>query len=214
MARDISLMSQSEVAEVAEPPILGRGGSSSMPQKCNPVGCAIVLANAIRVPALVSVMLSAMPQEHERALGGWPAEWETLPEIFLLTSGALSQMKQIISGLRIDPQKMLANLEATQGLIYAEPLSTALAKSIGKAAAHEIVERACRKAIEQNRHLRELVLCDSEINAHLSVDVLKMLFDPQPHVHAAAKMVDQALVTVQHAVSALSKESEACPLRS
>src|SRR5262249_50100614 len=124
MARDISLMTQSEVAEVAEPSAPGRGGSSSMPPKRNPVGCATVLAAATRIPALVSVLLSAMTQEHERGLGGWQAEWETVPEILLLTSGALSQMRQVMVGLRVDSQRMRANLDATRGLIYAEAVST------------------------------------------------------------------------------------------
>ena len=90
IARDISLMSQTEVGEALEPSAPGRGGSSTLPHKRNPVGCAVVLAAAIRVPALVSTMLAAMVQEHERGLGGWHAEWETLPEICLLAAGALS----------------------------------------------------------------------------------------------------------------------------
>src|SRR6516225_9071848 len=111
MARDIALLTQSEVAEVAEPLAPGRGRSSSMPQKRNPVGCAMVLAAATRLPALVSVLLAAMTQEHERGLGGWQAEWETLPEVFHLTSGALAQMRHIIAGLRVDAARMSANLE-------------------------------------------------------------------------------------------------------
>src|SRR5262245_58805351 len=156
MARDIALMTQSEVAEVAEPAVPGRGGSSSMPQKRNPVGCATVLAAATRIPALVSVLLAAMTQEHEGGLGGWQAEWETVPEIFLRTSGALSQMRQVIAGLRIDAERMRANLEATRGLIYAEAVSTAVARAIGQAAAHNLVERACRIAQETRRHLQEV----------------------------------------------------------
>src|SRR5262249_59490189 len=102
MAGDIALLTQSEVAEVAEPSAPGRGGSSSMPQKRNPVGCASVLATATRMPALVSVLLAAMTQEHERGLGGWQAEWETVPEVFLLASGALAQMRYTIEGLLVD----------------------------------------------------------------------------------------------------------------
>jgi 3-carboxy-cis,cis-muconate cycloisomerase len=193
MARDIALMTQSEVAEVAEPSAPGRGGSSSMPQKRNPVGCATVLAAATRVPALVSVLLSAMAQEHERGLGGWQAEWETVPEVFLLTSGALSQMRQVIVGLRVDSQRMRANLDATRGLIYAEAVGTALARAVGRAAAHQLVERACQDALAKGHHLREVVSGDAEITGHLSAAELKSLFDPQPHVRAAARLVDQAL---------------------
>src|SRR5262249_47934832 len=150
------------VAEVAEPSAPGRGGSSSMPQKRNPVGCATVLATATRMPALVSALLAAMTQEHERGLGGWQAEWETVPEILLLTSGALSQMRHLIGGLRVDAERMRANLDATRGLIYAEAVSTALARAMGHAAAHKQVERACRQALEEGRQLREVVLGDAE----------------------------------------------------
>jgi 3-carboxy-cis,cis-muconate cycloisomerase len=197
IARDISLLAQTEIAELAEPAASGRGGSSSMPQKCNPVGCAVVLANATRVPALVSVMLAAMPQEHERGLGGWHAEWETLPEIFLLTHGALTQMRHVIGGLQVDTARMSANLEATRGLIYAESVSTALARALGKAAAHQLVERACRRAAEERSHLREVVLADAEITAHLPDAEIKSLFTPARHVRAAARLVDRALAAAK-----------------
>src|SRR5262249_26768796 len=155
IARDISMMAQSEIGEVAEPTSPRRGGSSSMPQKQNPIGCSVVLAAATRVPALVSVMLAAMPQEHERGLGSWQAEWETLPEIFELTAGALAHMRHIIAGLVVDPDRMRANLEATGDLIFAESVSVALTSSIGRAAAHALVQRACRQAIEQRRNLQQ-----------------------------------------------------------
>jgi 3-carboxy-cis,cis-muconate cycloisomerase len=206
MARDLALMSQSEVGEVAEPALPGRGGSSSMPQKRNPVGCATVLATATRTPALVSVLLSAMTQEHERGLGGWQAEWETLPEILLLTSGALSQMRQVMVGLRVDAERMRANLDLTGGLIYAEAVSTALARAIGHAAAHQRVERACRHAREQRRPLQEVILGDAEITEHLSAAELTSLFDPQQHVRAAARLVDQALAAVRGSISSSPTE--------
>jgi 3-carboxy-cis,cis-muconate cycloisomerase len=211
MARDIALLTQSEVAEVAEPSAPGRGGSSSMPQKRNPVGCATVLAAAIRLPALVSVLLSAMTQEHERGLGGWQAEWETLPEVFLLTSGALSQMQQVVVGLRVDTERMWANLDATGGLSYAEAVSTALARAIGRAAAHERVESACRRAREEVRHLLEVVLGDPEITEHLSATELKSLFDPERHVRAATRLVDGALAAASSAISSSPTEGVSCP---
>jgi 3-carboxy-cis,cis-muconate cycloisomerase len=210
MARDIALLTQSEVAEVAEPSAPGRGGSSSMPQKRNPVGCATVLAAAVRLPALVSVLLSAMMQEHERGLGGWQAEWETLPDVFLLTSGALCQMRQVVVGLRVDTERMWANLDATGGLIYAEAVGTALARAIGRAAAHERVESACRRAREIGRHLLEVVLSDSEIAEHLSADELKSLFGPQPHVRAAARLVDRALAAASSTLSSSPTEGVSC----
>src|SRR3984893_15658230 len=111
IARDISLLMQSEVAEVAEPSVPGRGTSSSMPQKQNPVACATVLAAATRAPGLVAALLSAMPQEHERGLGGWHAEWETLPDLFLLASGAASHMSTAIEGLDVNADRMLDSID-------------------------------------------------------------------------------------------------------
>ena len=210
MARDVALLTQSEIAEVAEPAAAGRGGSSSMPQKANPVGCATVLAAATRVPALVSTMLSAMPQEHERGLGGWQAEWETLPELFLLTSGALRDAEQIASGLRINALRMRQNLDATHGLIYAESVSAALARGVGHATAHALVERACRRAAEGQHPLFEIVSADPEITAHLPPAELKSLFDPEPYVQAAARLVDQALAIARRE-SSEPPETTPCP---
>ena len=145
----------------------GQGGSSTMPHKRNPVGCAVVLAAAIRVPALVSVILTAMVQEHERGLGGWHAEWETLPEICTLTAGALAQMTQILEGLSIDVTRMSENLAATRGLILAEAVAMALGKHIGRLPAHHLLEQACRSAADQKRHLRDVLMEDTQVKAHL-----------------------------------------------
>jgi 3-carboxy-cis,cis-muconate cycloisomerase len=193
MARDIALLSQSEIAEVAEPATPGRGGSSSMPQKQNPVGCAVVLAATARVPQLVSTMLAAMPQEHERGLGGWHAEWETLPEIFELTAGALAQMRHVIAGLTVNIDRMQANLDASGGLLYAEAVSVALAQKIGRAAAHTLVERACRRAADEGRNLRELLADDLEIVSVLSAAEIDDLFDPQRHTTTAARLVEKVV---------------------
>jgi 3-carboxy-cis,cis-muconate cycloisomerase len=151
------------------------------------------------------VLLAAMTQEHERGLGGWQAEWETVPEVLLLTSGALSQMQHILAGLRVDAERMRANLDATRGLIYAEAVSTALARALGHATAHQLVERACRQALETRRHLQEVVLSDPEITGHLSAGELQSLFDPRLHVRAAARLVDQALAA---ATAGLSSRTE------
>jgi len=208
IARDIALMSQSEVGEVAEGTAPGRGGSSSMPQKRNPVGCAAVLATATRMPGLVSTMLAAMVQEHERGLGGWQAEWEVLPEMMCLTAGALAQMRQIIGGLRVDTDRMRENLEVTRGLIYAEAVSGALAKKIGHAAAHAVVERACRRAAEEGRHLREVVSGDAEILAYLAAGELGALFEPEAHVRAAVRLVERAMAAAAAYCAGSRKEGE------
>lgn len=213
IATDIGLMAQSEVAEVAEPLAPGRGGSSTMPQKHNPVGCAAIRATAIRIPGLVSTLLAVMPQEHERALGGWQAEWETLPEIFLLASGALVQARQLIGGLQVYPARMQANLEATSGQIYAESVSTALAKEIGPAEARKCVEHACRIALAKGCHLRVWVLQDPQIAPHFSPPELAALFEPQQHTRAAARLVDRALAATAGVVSSSPAKEVPWPLQ-
>ncbi len=195
IARDISLMMQTEVAEAFEPTTVGRGGSSTMPHKRNPVGAAVVLAAAMRVPALVSTMLTAMVQEHERGLGGWHAEWETLPEICKLAAGALSRTRETVTGLEIDAPRLRENLQATRGLIYAEAVAMALAKHIGHEAAHKLVENACREVVAQERPLHDVLAEDAAINAGLSPADLAKLFEPENYLGAAEKFVERVLAT-------------------
>jgi 3-carboxy-cis,cis-muconate cycloisomerase len=193
IAKDISLHSQTEVAEVFEPAEKGRGGSSTMPHKRNPVASAAVLSAAVRVPGLVSTMLTSMVQEHERGLGGWHAEWETLPEIVSLSAGALGQMAEVVPKLEIDAERMRENLECTRGLIFAEAVSMALAEKMGKAAAHEFVEVACQKARSEKRHLRDVILSDARAKAHLSVADVDGLFDPEKYLGVANVFVDRVV---------------------
>jgi 3-carboxy-cis,cis-muconate cycloisomerase len=193
IARDISLMAQTEVSEVAEPAAPGRGGSSTMPQKRNPVGSAVVLAAAIRVPALVSVMLTSMVQEHERGLGGWHAEWETLPEICTLTAGALAHLTQVLSGLEINPAKMNANLEVTHGLILAEAVAVALGEKIGRMPAHKIVEKASRRAVETSQSFQAVLMEDAEIRKHFSAEDIKRLLEPKNYTGSAEAMIEKVL---------------------
>ena len=193
IAKDISLHSQTEVAEVFEPAEKGRGGSSTMPHKRNPVASAVVLSAALRVPGLVSTLLTAIVQEHERGLGGWHAEWETLPEIVSLSAGALHQIVAIIPKLEIDAERMRQNLEATHGLIFAEPIAMALAEKMGKAAAHEMVEGACRKAQQERRHLRDIILGDQQARAQLSAVDMEGLFNPRNYLGMAEAFVDRVV---------------------
>jgi 3-carboxy-cis,cis-muconate cycloisomerase len=193
IAKDISLHSQTEVAEVFEPAEKGRGGSSTMPHKRNPVASAVVLSTAVRVPGLVCTMLTAMGQEHERGLGGWHAEWETLPEIVSLSAGALHQMADLVPKLEIDTVRMRENLEATRGLIFAEAITMALAETTGKPAAQEIVETACERARKEKRHLRDLILGDGHAKAHLSTSDVDGLFDPQKYLGTAEEFVDRVV---------------------
>jgi 3-carboxy-cis,cis-muconate cycloisomerase len=193
IARDISLEMQTEVGEVFEPSGEGRGGSSTMPQKRNPTTCAVVLAAAARVPALTSTMLTAMPQEHERGLGGWQAEWETLPEIVRLSAGALHQLADTVAGLEIDKKRMRENLELSRGLIYAEAVSMALGAKVGKKDAHEMLEAASRKASSRQEHLRNVLLAEPAITAQLSAAEIDRLFDPLNYIGVADEFIDRAI---------------------
>jgi 3-carboxy-cis,cis-muconate cycloisomerase len=193
MARDISLHMQIEIAEVFEPGGEGRGGSSTMPHKRNPVSCAVVLAAATRVPGLVSTMLSAMVQEDERGLGNWQAEWETLPEIFRLTGGALHQIVTIVPHLEIDAARMKRNLDATYGLIFAEAVAMALANRIGRSDARKLLDAASRKARESGKHLREVLAQDRAVTEVLSPAELDRLFAAENYLGAAERWIDRVI---------------------
>lgn len=193
IAQDIALMMQTEVGEAFEPAAKGKGGSSTMPHKRNPVGCAVVLAAAIKVPALVSVMLSAMTQEHERGLGGWHAEWETLPEICMLSGGALAHLITIMEGLEIDTARMRANLDARHGLILAEAVSAALAASLGRGAAHALVEEACKLAVKQRQPLHTVLEQDAQVTKYLTKADLQRLLDPANYLGASGVFVGRVL---------------------
>jgi 3-carboxy-cis,cis-muconate cycloisomerase len=191
IARDISLHMQTEIAEISEPAAEGRGGSSTMPHKRNPVSAGVVLSAATRVPGLVSTMLSATVQEDERGLGNWHAEWETLPQIFRLTGGALHQMAATIPHLEIDTEHMRRNLDATQGLIYAEGVAMALGSHLGKSAAQTLVESASRQVRESGKHLREVLAQTTAVTEHLKASDLDKLFVPENYLGAAEEFVDR-----------------------
>ncbi len=197
IARDISLMSQTEVAELSELSAPGRGGSSSMPHKRNPVGSAAVLSAATRVPALVATLLSAMPNEHERALGGWQSEWETLPEIVSLSAAALAHLRSVIDGLHVDTERMRQNIDASRGMVMAESVALALATSLGRAQAHQIVEAACHKAYAENSDLLTVLQTEPEVVGVLSKQRLVQLFDPLSYVGEAGSFVDRVLEAYQ-----------------
>jgi 3-carboxy-cis,cis-muconate cycloisomerase len=144
-ARDISLMMQFEVSEAAEPAGAGRGGSSTMPHKRNPIGAALVLAAATRAPHLAATVVAAMPQEHERALGGWQAEWPALTSLFDALGSAVEAMLEVSSGLTVDADNMQASIDATSGMVLAERATFLLAEEMGKEKAAILVEKALAK---------------------------------------------------------------------
>jgi 3-carboxy-cis,cis-muconate cycloisomerase len=195
IAHDLSLHMQTEVAELSEPSAPGRGGSSTMPQKQNPVACAAILAATASVPGLVSTILSAMPQDHQRGLGNWHAEAPTVTEIVRLSAGALHHLAAIAPNLQINATCMRENLERTHGLIYAEAVSIALAEKLGRAAAHQKVEAACAAATKSGRHLREVLSSQSELSALLSPVDLDLLFNPLNYVGSSSIFIDAILET-------------------
>jgi len=192
-AKDIALLMQGEIGEVSEPTKEGRGGSSTMPHKHNPVGSAVVLAAAARVPGLVATLLVAMPQEHERGLGLWQAEWETLPEIFRLTAAALSRSIEIADGLEVHRARMRANLDAMLGLPLSEAVSLALAPKIGRTAAHAIVRKASSEAVRTNQPLGTILRTIPEVVEHLSENEIQRLMDPAEYLGSARRFIERVL---------------------
>lgn len=197
IARDVALMNQTEVAELAEPTAAGRGGSTTLPHKRNPVGCAAVLAAATRMPALVSTMLSGMANEHERALGGWQAEWDTLPDIASLCAAALTRMREVIEGLDVNVARMRSNMDTTRGLVMAEPVALALAARLGRAQAHQLVEAACHTALAEGRTLLQVLQSNATVMSALSSDRLAALFDPLSYLGETGAFVDRVLAAHQ-----------------
>lgn len=185
MAQDILLLSQNEIAEVAEPAGGGRGGSSTMPHKRNPVGSALALAAAHRVPGLVSSFLSAMVQEHERAAGGWQAEWSIISAVVQSTGLAIACMAEVAEGLTVDEERMRANIEATNGIIFAERASVLLGKIIGRDKAHKLLEQASSRSVATRRRLSHVLAEIPEASQHLTAAELRDLENPGHYLGAA-----------------------------
>ncbi len=195
-ALDFALLAQSEVAEVAEPHAEGRGGSSTMPQKRNPIACEAILAATRVVHALAPAMYAAMAHEHERAAGGWQSESLILPQCFTLTAGALERARVIAEAMAVDTGRMLANLSAKQGLIMAESLAAALTPSMGRARAHRTVERIANRAIDEGRNLRDTAEADSELRRHLDVAKIDRALEPSSYLGAAGEFADRVIAII------------------
>ena len=193
IARDLALLAQTEVGEATE---AQGGGSSTMPQKQNPVGASVVLAASVRAPGLVATMLAAMPQEHERGLGGWQAEWVVLPELLLLTAGAARILADVLETLRIDATRMRKNLDLTKGLVLAEAVTMALAVRMGKADAHARVEEASRRAVREGLSLADALSADPEVLRHMARDEIERHLRPEAYLGAAHAFVERVLARV------------------
>jgi len=194
LALDVVLMAQTEVAEVAEPSDGGRGGSSTLPHKRNPVGSVLAAACARRVPPLAQMLQAAMAQEHERAAGGaWHAEWEALSDALALTGGAAAAMREVVEGLQVRPERMHENLDATDGLLLAENVTTIAAKRLGRLEAHELVQAAARRTAEDGKPFRDELLTEPDLREALSAEEIDAALDPERYLGSAGAFVDRAL---------------------
>jgi 3-carboxy-cis,cis-muconate cycloisomerase len=198
IARDVSLLAQGEIDEVREPVAAGRGGSSTMPHKQNPVGSVATLSCTRRVPGLCATLLVAAEQEHERAAGAWHAEWETLTDLFGLLGSAASWMREVLSGLTIDVERMRANFEAAAGLPLAERLSTELALRLGRKAAEALVRTAVERARSERLHLRDVFARDADLSQALleggiAPEQLERVFDPSEYLGSSSQFIDRVL---------------------
>ena len=193
IAFDVKLMMQTEVEDVYEPFHEGRGSSSTMPQKRNPISCVYITATTSLVRQLVAALLDAMVEDHERATGPWEIEWIAVPEIFSLAAGALAQTRFMVSGLVVDEKKMRANLDITRGLIVSEAVMMGLGPHIGRQYAHDLVYDICRQVVATGRTLLDLLAENKEVARHLDRAALEKLCDPANYLGQAGEMVDRVL---------------------
>jgi len=193
IATDVMLMMQTEIGEVFEPFVQGRGASSTMPQKRNPISCELIVAIAKTVRQNAGLMLDGMLADHERATGPWHLEWVAVPESFIASAGALRQARFMLDGLVVDATRMRQNLDITGGLIVAEAVMMELAKHTGRGAAHDLVYAACRRAADNGTKLLPALVADKAIIEHLDERKLAALVDPANYLGVAGAMVDRML---------------------
>jgi 3-carboxy-cis,cis-muconate cycloisomerase len=209
MARDISLLMQGEVGEAAEPGGEGRGASSTMPHKHNPTGCSLTLAAAVRVPGLVATFLTAMVQEHERALGGWQSEWPTVSGIIQATGLAAASMADVAEGLTVDPVRMRANIEATHGVIFAERAMMLLGERLGRHIGHKLLEEATRRCITEGHRLVDILAEMPEVVQHLDLATLRELDVPEQYLGMADEFRSRQLASARERKTDRTKTSRA-----
>ncbi len=197
IATDVRMMMQTEVAEVAEPFATGRGSSSTMPHKRNPVSCAFIHSSVSMVRHHAAALVEAMVGEHERSTGPWEIEWIALPEAFCLLSGALRHARLVLEGLEVDEGRMRANIDITQGLVMAEAVMMGLAPHVGREVAHDLVYALCREAIESGQPLIDRLVADPQVRGHLDRPALERLLDPANYLGHAGAMVDRLLSHVE-----------------
>ncbi len=193
IATDIILLAQTEIGEVAEPYVSGRGQSSTMPQKRNPIASEYILAAARTVQGLVPVMLGAMAQDHERATGPWQAEALVLPQSFVLTHGALLHARAIADGMVVDADRMRANLGTTRGLIVSEAVMMGLAPVLGRGEAHHVVKHACDVALSEGLDLADALCRDPAVAGRLDRAAIEQMLDPSRYLGSAQAFIDRVM---------------------
>jgi 3-carboxy-cis,cis-muconate cycloisomerase len=193
IALDIMVMASTEFAEVYEPFVKGRGASSTMPQKRNPISSELMLASAKAVRQHAGLMLDAMVQDFERATGPWHAEWMAIPESFVLTAGSLHQAKFALGGLIVDENKMAENLDISRGLIVAEAVMMGLAPELGRQEAHDVVYDACRLSYEKDLTLADALSADTRVSSRIDRASIERLTQPANYLGLAPAMVDRVL---------------------
>jgi len=193
LATDVILLMQTEVAEVAEPHQEGRGGSSTMPQKRNPISCEYIVAQSRGVHALVPQMLAAMAQDQERGTGPWQAEALAVGQSFVLAHGALACARVLAEGLTVDAARMRRNLDSTGGLIVAEAVMMGLAPVMGRGEAHHVVHHACDVALAEGIPLATALLRDPQVADKLTPAEVERLTDPAGYLGAAEAFVDRVV---------------------
>jgi 3-carboxy-cis,cis-muconate cycloisomerase len=193
ISTDVKLMMQTEVGEAFEPFHAARGSSSTMPQKRNPISCLYIHAASALVRQNAAALLEAAVADHERSTGPWQIEWIALPEIFLLSSGALAQSRDLVAGLTIDAKRMRANLDLTHGMIVSEAVMMGLGPHLGRQRAHDLVYDICREVVASGRPLIDLLAENAEISRHLSRADLEKLVDPANYLGLAGEMIDRVL---------------------
>ena len=207
LATDLSLMAQGEIAELAEPSGNGRGGSSAMPHKRNPVSSMIALAASHRTPQHAAALLACMGQQHERGLGNWQAELAEWPNLFLSAHGALRALDEAFAALQVDSGRMLRNIQSLHGLVFAEAASAYLAGAIGRPKAHTLLEQLTRRATAETRDLADLlqeeVAADPQLRKHVDAAGLAALFDPVAATAPARRLAAHQLQSLRLAMSTL-----------
>ena len=193
LAGDVALLMQAEVAEVSEAASEGKGGSSTMPHKHNPIACAAILAAAKQAPGLVSTLLGSLIQEHERGLGSWQAEWSTLPQLFCIADGALANAIDLFENLAVYPDRMKANFEAMHGLPLSEAVSVALASKIGRPQANALLSLAAENTMAQHGNLADALKAMPQVRAFLSSEEIDSLLLPERYLGSAQRFIRQVL---------------------